>query len=132
MKKLTWMVSALALSLMAPAAAFAETTVTVDDNRVSVKPAGSVVVSQNPPATMQVIQPVVMAPAALPNSEYDIEGQIVNIDQPNAELVVRDVMPHDRRIRGDRGIVSTLKVGDYVYVKLRNNSTDEAFRIIER
>ncbi|HTL71370.1 MAG TPA: hypothetical protein VL404_08785 [Candidatus Eisenbacteria bacterium] len=116
----------LAAFLAAPA--FAETTV-VDSqgNRVVVDSQGNrTVIGQPAPSTTYVTT----QEAALP-SEYDFEGEIVQIDQPAATLVVRDMTPHDRRIKGDRGIVSTLKVGDYVKVDLRHGSETEAAHIVE-
>lgn len=107
----------------APAAA-AETTVTVDDG-------STISVNRNaPPARVVAVEPRVVSVAS--DRDVDISGRIVAIDAPKHEIVVRDELPRDRRITGDPGIVSTLKVGDYVDVRMRNGSETEAFRIIER
>ncbi|HTL70285.1 MAG TPA: hypothetical protein VL404_03230, partial [Candidatus Eisenbacteria bacterium] len=90
----------IALAVLIAAAGFlaapahAETTV-VDSqgNRVVVDSQGNRVLVGQPTTyvtTTDTAQP----------SDYDFEGEIVQIDQPGAELVVRDLTPHDRRIKG--------------------------------
>jgi hypothetical protein len=123
------------LSLFVSTMAYAATTVTVDDENVSVNPGNSHVVVTNSGTPAQVVTPA--QPAVLvaqPGGDYDVQGEIVSIDYPNNEIVVHDVTPSDRRIKGDPSIVATLKVGDRVKVDLRgsgNSNTNEAHRIIE-
>lgn len=127
MKTTAWVLAIGFLVVAAPV--FAETNVTIqDDGAVAVRggqPAG-VVVQQAPRA--YTTERIIVGS----DTDVDIAGRIVSVDHPNSTIVVRDERPRDRRITGDPGIVSTLKVGDYVEVKLRNNSETEAFRIIEK
>jgi hypothetical protein len=129
MKKMMSLAAILAAVICFAPAAGAETTVSVDDgSRVSVnRNAGSTTIVTPAPAVAETR--VVTVPS---DKDVDLSGRIVSVDAPHHEIVVRDELPHDRRIIGDPGIVSTLKVGDYVNVRLRHGSDTEAFRIIER
>src|SRR4051794_33107805 len=107
MKKTT--VLAVLLSWVAASSAFAAATVTVDENNnVSVTPGNQV-------QTARVIQPVVVADQGYVTTEdrgkYEVQGEIVAVDYPNKQIVVRDFMPAEHRITGDSNIISTLKVG---------------------
>ena len=119
-------VGILLLAVLFLSSAASATTVTVHDgDRVDVNRAGS--------NSVVVTDATAITPATnvvLTNSG-NLEGQIVAVDPTNSEIVVRDIRPRDRRVKGDPGIISTLRVGDTVRVEWRDERSGEAHRIIE-
>ena len=110
MKKAAWMV-ALVLGLAPVTMAFAETTVTVDNDQTTV--------TTGQPAPIQTVAvtatPVIIAQE---RNEKEFEGEIIRVDYPNSLIVVRDRDGRDRKVIVKQGMINNYKVDDYVEVTL--------------
>lgn len=102
------MVPMLVLSLLCSAPVFAATTVTVDDERVTIDR------SQTQPAVVVQEVPVVVTQ----RDPKDLEGEIIRVDAPESEIVVRDEDNRERKVVLKKGMIGTYKVGDYVKIHL--------------
>ena len=111
------MVSLFAVALSMPA--IADTTVTVDDNKV--------IINRNPAVTTTVIHEVVpqtvvvqQVPVIVETTEDPraLEGDIIRVESSENTIVIQDINNRERRVLLKQGMISTYKVGDYVQVYL--------------
>ncbi len=114
-------------ALLFSAPVFADTTVKVQGDQVRVEQ------SQQPATPVTTITTTrAEGKSVVIPGDYDIEGDIISVDHAKNEIVVRNILPTEKRIKGDPGIVSTLRVGDHVRVDMRGSGNDMiAHRIIE-
>ena len=119
MRKPAIMIVTLFSVLFAVAPLFAATTVTVDDNKVTV--------DQNQPGTTTVIQQEVpqavvtqkeSAIIAAVEDPRKLEGQIIRVDIPENQIVVQDVNGRERKVLLKQGMINSYKVDDYVQIYL--------------
>ena len=109
MKRSATVFVALFSIFMASVPVFATTTVTVEDNsKVTVDP-------NAPPAIVVQATPVVIAQTEDPRK---LEGEIIRVDIPESQILVRDVDSRERRVELKQGMISGYKVGDYVQIYL--------------
>ncbi len=102
------------LFLLLPARwAGATTTVTVEDGD------STVIVDQSQPNSVQsavlITTPVVIAKE---NKSRDFEGEIIQMNYPESQILVRDLEGRDRRVIVKQGMINNYKVDDYVQVSL--------------
>ena len=96
------------LSLFVPFRTFAATTVTVDENKVTV--------DQNQPQTVVVQNPpVVVAKVVDPR---ELEGEIIRVDYTGNMIVIQDINGRERKVLLKQGMINGYKVGDYVKIYL--------------
>ena len=121
MKKLSIVNGILFMLILLPAAARAETTVTVDQ--------GNVTVDQNQPNTVTttVVRPAATQTVVVQNPPVvftktedprEIEGVIVRVEIPRNEIVVEDVNGREHRVLMKQGMINNNKVDDYVKIYL--------------
>ena len=119
MKKLTVIPMMLFSILVLSAPVFAATTVTVDDNKVTIdrnQPNTTMVVQQAAPQMVVVQQvPVIVAEMQDPRK---LEGEIIRVDMPKSLIVVRDINSRERKVLLKQGMISGYKVDDYVQIYL--------------
>ena len=125
MKKLTvipmMLISILALSMPV----FADTTVTVNDNKVTIdrnQPNTTTVIQQTVPQMVVVQQEpvIVTTPVIITRTEdpRKLEGEIIRVNIPANQIVVRDINSRERKVLLKQGMISTYKVDDYVRIYL--------------
>lgn len=100
------------------AAAAHAATVTVENDKVTVDQTGqATTVVQT--GVVPVVAPVapVAAYAAVQDPRH-LEGEIVNVDYPSSEILVRDIDNRERRVTLKQGMINTYRTGDYVEIYL--------------
>ncbi len=85
------------------------TTVTVDDN------SKTVTINQNQTVPVVDATPVIIARE---NNPKEFEGEIIQVDLPEHQILVRDAEGRDRRVTVKQGMINNYKVDDYVQVSL--------------
>ncbi len=116
--------TSLVLMTLSIAPAWATTTVTVEDNRPN-----TVTVTQSEPvAATETIVPVSQTPVMIVKEENpkEFEGEIINVDLPESQVLVHDLWGRDRRVTVKQGMISGYKVGDYVRVTLMADMKEAA------
>ena len=112
-------------------------TVKVDESKVTVQEGqNTTVVQQAPPVVAAT--PVVVQAVPVVVTEQDprhVEGEIINVDIPENQILVRDIDNREKRIQLKQGMISNYKVGDYVEVYLmadmKEAKTIETHRIAD-
>ena len=124
MRKLLAVTEVLAALVFLSVPVLAATTVTVDENKVTVNR------DQPGASTTTVVQPVVpvvsetvvlQSPTVVITKTEDpreLEGQIIRVDYPKSEIVVEDINGRDRRVLLKQGMINYYKVDDYVKIHL--------------
>src|SRR5689334_171791 len=97
------------ISLTALPAVHAETTVTVNDDQVTVNRAAT------PTVVVQQEQPVILTTTQDPR---ELEGEIIRVDYPESMIVVRDANGRERKVWLKQGMINNYKVDDYVKIYL--------------
>jgi hypothetical protein len=102
--------------------AFAETVTTVENDRVVVSQQGgqttTVVQNGASGAPVAAIVPAGGAAFETVRDPRRIEGEIVSVDTPESQILVRDVDGREKRIVLKQGMINNYKVGDYVEIYL--------------
>ena len=101
------------------------TTVTVENADAS-----TVTVTQSPTPSV-VTTPVIavnQTPVMIVKDENprEFEGEIINVDMPESQVLVHDTIGRDRRVTVKQGMISGYKVGDYVQVRLMADMKEAA------
>lgn len=119
MKKSTRIFMAMLPALVLSMPAFAATTVTVDDSKVTIdrnQPSTTTVVQEVIPQTVVVQQvPVIVTTVQDPK---DLEGEIIRVDASDSQIVLLDADNRERKVLLKQGMIGTYKVGDYVQIHL--------------
>ncbi|GEM_PF-3583987 len=113
--KITFVPAFLFSILLVSIPASATTTVTVDNDKVTIeqdKTASTVSAT-----TVQTGSQTVAAQTT-PRDPRELEGEIIRVDQSKNEILVRDTDNRERRILLKQGMISNYKVGDYVKIYL--------------
>lgn len=133
MKKLL-MVSGVIVLALAAVPAWSETTVKVDNDKVTVSQNGGPATTvTTTPGTATTVSTPVVATAVTPVTTVpsvaiekvdlkDFEGKIEKVDMPDSVITVHDnKTDRDRRVLVKQGWIDNYKVGDYVRIHLMND-----------
>ena len=106
---------AAALSLLSVVPAMADTVINVDEK-------DEVTVTKTEPAVVTTTTAVAVkeTPVVIVKEDNtkEFEGEILSVDYPDSQILVRDTSGRDRRVIVKQGMINNYKVGDYVKVEL--------------
>ena len=106
---------AVTLSVFSVFPATAETVINVDD-----KDAVTVTKTEPEVVTTTTAVAVKETPVVIvkEDNSKEFEGEILSVDYPESQILVRDTTGRDRRVIVKQGMINNYKVGDYVKVEL--------------